>query len=245
MTSTSRPLLFLGASTSFLEIRQIIDDINRVELRHEVVGLLDDDPRRHGTAVDGVPVLGPLELARDHPEADLVFGIGSHRTRLVRHRIIDRLEIPDERFISLIHPDATVYPSARVGPGSVVHSGVVVGNDVVLEGFNVVTFGALLGPWVRLGRYAMVSSLAILLTRVAVGRSAFIGAGASVIDGVRIGPGALVGMASAVFRDVDPGSVVVGNPAKVASREAVPPELLQTWSAPADPTAAHDDGGST
>ncbi len=226
---TPRPLLFLGASTAFLEIQEIIHDINRVETRHRIVGLLDDDPSRHGTEVDGVPVLGPLEAALDHPEADLVFGIGSHPTRLVRHRIIERLGIPDERFVSLVHPAAKVYASARVGPGCIVHSGVVLANDVVLDGFNVVTFGALLGPNTHLGRFSMVTSLAILLTGVTVGPAAFIGAGACVQDGIRVGPGALVGMASAVYRDVDPGAVVLGNPAKVAYRVRVPSELLLSW----------------
>jgi sugar O-acyltransferase (sialic acid O-acetyltransferase NeuD family) len=224
-----RPLIFLGASTAFLEIQEIIRDINAVEPRHRIVGLLDDDPKRVGTEIDGVPVMGPLSAAADYPDADLVFGIGSHQTRLVRHEIIDRLGIPDARFISLIHPAAKVYPSAHVGPGCIIHSGVVVANDVILEGFNVVTFGALLGPYVRLGRFSMVTSLAILLSRVALGPAAFIGAGACLQDGIQVGPGALVGMAAAVYRDVGAGAVVLGNPAKVAYRVRVPAELLVSW----------------
>jgi sugar O-acyltransferase (sialic acid O-acetyltransferase NeuD family) len=224
-----RPLLFLGASTAFLEIQEIIHDINRLDPRHEIVGLLDDDPTLHGTKIANVPVIGPLSAARDHPDADLVFGIGSHPTRLVRHQIIERLGIPDSRFISLVHPAARVYPSVRIGPGSIVHPGVVLANDVVLEGFNVVTFGALLGPYVRLGRFSMVTSLAVVLSRVTMGPAAFIGAGACVQDGIRVGPGALVGMAAAVYRDVEPGAVVLGNPAKVAYRVRVPAELLVSW----------------
>jgi sugar O-acyltransferase (sialic acid O-acetyltransferase NeuD family) len=243
MTFVPRPLLFLGASTAFLEIQEIIHDINRVEPRHRIVGLLDDDQRRHGTEVDGVPVIGPLDVALEHPEADLVFGIGSHSTRMVRHQIIHRLGIADERFISLVHPSAKVYPSARIGPGSIVHSGVVIGNHVVLDGFNVVTFGALLGPYVHLGRFSMVASLAIVLTGVIVGEAAFIGAGACLIDGIRVGPGALVGMAAAVYRDVAPGVVVLGNPAKAAGRDQVPPELLESWHATVNaPRSAPDDG---
>jgi sugar O-acyltransferase (sialic acid O-acetyltransferase NeuD family) len=240
---TPRPLLFLGASTAFLEIQEIIHDINRVETRHRVVGLLDDDPKRHGTTIGGVPVVGPLEAAHDHPDAQLVFGIGSHRTRLVRHLIIDRLAVPEERFVNLVHPAAKVYPSARIGPGCIVHSGVVLGNDVLLDGFNIVTFGALLGPYTHLGRFSMVTSLAILLTGVTLGPSAFIGAGACLQDGIRVGPGALVGMASAVYRDVDPGAVVLGNPAKVAYRVRVPSELLESWLPTGGVTPHLSDGG--
>lgn len=232
-----RPLLFLGASTAFLEIQEIIHDINRVEPRHEIVGLLDDDPARHGEIVDGVPVLGRLELARDQPDADLVFGIGSYGTRLQRHTIIDRLGLPDERFVSLVHPLAKVYPSAVVGPGSIIHSNVVLANDVRLDGFNVVTFGALLGPYTHLARFAMVTSLAVVLSRVELGPGSFVGAGACIQDGVRVGAGALIGMAAAVYRNVDEGAVVLGNPARTSYRVRVPPELAALDLSPGPVTA--------
>jgi len=231
MGSSARPLLFLGASTAFLEIQEIIHEINRVEHRHQIIGLLDDDPTRHGQVEDGIPVLGPLELAREHPSVDLVFGIGSHGTRLRRHRIIDRLGLPDERYISLVHPGAQIYPSAHVGPGSIVHSGVVIANDVRLDGFNVVTFGAIVGPYSHLGRFAMVTSAAVVLSHVELGQASFVGVNSCIQDGIRIGPGALVGMASAVYRDVEPGAVVLGNPARVAYRVRVPDELLAGWVA--------------
>ena len=45
-------------------------------------------------------------------------------------------------------------------------------------------------------------------------RGASLGAGAVVLPGVTIGAGALVGAGAVVTRDVAPGSVVVGNPAR-------------------------------
>jgi UDP-2-acetamido-3-amino-2,3-dideoxy-glucuronate N-acetyltransferase len=48
-----------------------------------------------------------------------------------------------------------------------------------------------------------------------VRRGASIGANATVLPGVTIGEGALVGAGSVVTRDVPPGAVVVGNPARV------------------------------
>lgn len=223
---SSRPLIFLGASNAFFEIQELIHDINRVAYRHEIVGLLDDDPARHGEIVDGVRVLGPLEMARDRPDVDLVFAIGSYGTRLQRHSIIARLGLPDERFLSLVHPLAKVYPSADIGPGSIVHSGTVLANDVRLDGFNIVTFGAVLGPSTHLARFAMVASLAVVLSRVDLGPGSFVGASSCIQEGIRVGAGALVGMASAVYRNVDDGAVVLGNPARASYRVRVPPELV-------------------
>ena len=47
----------------------------------------------------------------------------------------------------------------------------------------------------------------------------FIGARAIVLKGVAIGKGAVVGAGAVVAKDVPPGAIVVGNPAKVISSE--------------------------
>ncbi len=54
-----------------------------------------------------------------------------------------------------------------------------------------------------------------LRTHTYVGERCFIGARAIIMPGVRIGDGSIVGAGAVVTRDVPPGSVVVGNPAKV------------------------------
>ena len=53
------------------------------------------------------------------------------------------------------------------------------------------------------------------LLHTTVERRASIGSGVVVLGGVRIGAGALVGAGAVVTRDVAPGEVVVGNPARV------------------------------
>jgi acetyltransferase-like isoleucine patch superfamily enzyme len=52
------------------------------------------------------------------------------------------------------------------------------------------------------------------LMRTVVERRASLGSGAIVLGGVRVGAGALVGAGAVVTRDVPPGEVVVGNPAR-------------------------------
>jgi UDP-2-acetamido-3-amino-2,3-dideoxy-glucuronate N-acetyltransferase len=57
-----------------------------------------------------------------------------------------------------------------------------------------------------------------VLLRTVVERRASIGSGAVVLGDVRIGAGALIGAGAVVTRDVGPGEIVVGNPARVLAR---------------------------
>jgi len=228
-SSGLRPLVFLGASTAFDEIIEVVRDMNAQTPRWEVVAALDDADQAQGTSMQGVPVLGRLDEWTHFPDADFIFAIGSHRTRMLRLSILDRLRIPESRFPALIHPRAKVYPTATVGAGSIVHMNVAVLGGAVLEPFAIVAFNAIVGPKAALRRGAMLASAAIALTGVEIGACAFVGAASCIAEGVRIGPGAMIGMGTHVYRDVHPGAFVLGQPPRVLRRDEVPPALLSGW----------------
>lgn len=55
------------------------------------------------------------------------------------------------------------------------------------------------------------------IARVVIGNRVFVGAGAILLPGSRIGDDSIIGAGAVVRGDVPPGSLVVGNPAKVVS----------------------------
>jgi len=56
-----------------------------------VLGLCDDDPARHGTTVDGLPVLGPAEVVHEYPTTAVLLCTGSQTVdeslRLLHDRV--------------------------------------------------------------------------------------------------------------------------------------------------------------
>ncbi len=57
-------------------------------------------------------------------------------------------------------------------------------------------------------------SLPLVTGTIEVGADAFVGAQAMILPGVRVGEGAVVGAGSVVTRDVEPWTIVAGNPAR-------------------------------
>jgi len=67
-------------------------------------------------------------------------------------------------------------------------------------------------------RYPLSRDVKERLQGAHVEAGAIIGANATLLPGVRIGARALVGAGAVVTRDVPPGAVVAGNPARVINR---------------------------
>lgn len=98
---------------------------------------------------------------------------------------------------SQILAQAAVCAEATVGHGCIVNTAATVDHECVLEEGVHIAPGAHLGGCVVVERYATI------------------GIGAVVLPRLRVGQGAIVGAGAVVTKDVPPGAVVVGNPARV------------------------------
>jgi hypothetical protein len=125
--SAAQPLLLVGAGGLARECLAALGHVAEAGTASwTVLGLLDDDPARHGTLIDGTPVLGGSELVDEHPDAAVLVCTASIRTLDSRPRIAGRLGLPDERLATLVHPAASVALGTEVGAGAILLAGAVV-----------------------------------------------------------------------------------------------------------------------
>jgi UDP-2-acetamido-3-amino-2,3-dideoxy-glucuronate N-acetyltransferase len=126
-----------------------------------------------------------------------------------------------------------VLPGARIGADCNICDGVFVENDVVVGDRVTVKCGVQLWDGIVLENDVFVGPNAtftndafprsrqeFLQSRTIVRSGASIGANATLLPGIEIGAGAMVGAGAVVTRSVPPGTIVVGNPARVVGSVA-------------------------
>jgi len=186
--------------------------------RYRCIGFLDDDERRHGSRVAGLPILGPLSGAPRWPSARFVDAIGSPRTHRRRLDILNSAALAAGQFETLIHPQASISPRARIDPGAVLYPNVVVGPEAVIGAHVTILANTVVSHGAQIGEYSLVASNVTLSGDVCVGRLCYVGAGSHVRERVTIADGSLVGLGAVVVHDVGSDRIVVGNPARELRR---------------------------
>jgi UDP-2-acetamido-3-amino-2,3-dideoxy-glucuronate N-acetyltransferase len=120
-----------------------------------------------------------------------------------------------------IGPFVEIQQGARIGANCKIQSHAFICTGVEIEDEVFVSHGVIFindkFPRVTVeGRLQASGDWELLVTTVE--RGAALGSGAVISGGVRIGRGALVGAGAVVVHDVEPGQIVVGNPARPLSR---------------------------
>jgi sugar O-acyltransferase (sialic acid O-acetyltransferase NeuD family) len=220
VTGSERPLLLVGAGGLARETLAAARAGAEAGRRWRPLGLLDDNPDRHGSVVDGLPVLGPVDAVADHPDAAVVICTGSVRDPGSRQRIACRLALPDDRYGTVVHPAASLAPGTEVGAGSVLLAGCVVTAPQRIGRHVVAMPHVLLTHDDEVGDYVTMAGKVGLAGGVRVGEGAYLGAGALVREGLGIGAWSVVGMGAIVLEDVPAGEVWVGAPARRLRRAA-------------------------
>lgn len=126
----------------------------------------------------------------------------------------------------LVREENKIGNHVSIGSHSIVEHHVSIGNNVRLHSnvfvpeFSILEDDCWLGPNVVVtnARYPQSRNAKTNLKGAHIHRGAKIGANATLLPGIAVGENALVGAGAVVVRDVPPGAVVVGNPARVVKQ---------------------------
>lgn len=213
----SKQIAILGAGSVGQDQLGMIRDLNRsdnAKTEYDVIGFFDNDPEKEGSDIQGVEVIGPTSSASSlSKEVHFINNIAGYSYLPKVPKIISDTGVDVERFETIIHPDAYVDDTTNFGSGvfvqpeSCIYSNANIGDIVLIR-------DAILGHDVKLGDYVNVGRGACIGGTTQIGDCSYIGMNATIKEETYIGEKSVVGMGAVVTDDVEPESVVVGNPAE-------------------------------
>lgn len=196
-----RKLAIIGASGH----GKVVADIARRNGYKEII-FLDDDDSIHECG--GYPVIGKSPEAGTI-DADVIIGIGNAG---VRKQIQE--SIPDEKLVTLIHPDAVVAEDVAIGEGTVVMAGAVINPGVRIGKGCIINTCSSVDHDCEVGDYVHISVGSHLCGTVTVGNGTWIGAGATVSNNVSVCSDCMIGAGAVVVNDIQESGTYVGVPAR-------------------------------
>jgi sugar O-acyltransferase (sialic acid O-acetyltransferase NeuD family) len=164
----------------------------------------------------GLPVVPFEQLEELYDPARYRVYVAVTYTQLnrVRARLLRGAKEKGYTPVSYISSNAFVWRNAEIGENcfvfenNVIQYHVEIGDNVVLWSGNHV------GHRTRIGANTFVSSHVVISGYCDIGESCFLGVNSCVGDFRKIGKDCIVGAGTVVIRDLEPGQVYVGNPAR-------------------------------
>ncbi len=206
-TGEPRGLLIFPFNGNALEAIDCLGSAFRLD------GFIDDTPSKQGSTSQGFQVYSRAGLARFDGSAVLAVP-GSPTSFTSRRALIESLGVDASRFARVIHPTARVSSLATIGRNVLIMAGVVVTSNAVIGDHVVVLPNTVIHHDVTIGAWSLVGSNVSIAGSTQVGENCYIGSGSSLSNGLQIGSGSLIGLASTVLRSCEPGSRLVGSPAR-------------------------------
>jgi len=165
------------------------------------------------------PVLGRSEdYSRYLSDPEYLFFVayvGMQNEKTIYEKL-ESIQIPDDRWATLIHPSASIPKGmCNIGKGVLFAPQTQLSPDTSIADHCILLGGSFVGHDSILDIFSHAATNAVIGANVHIGKAVHVGSNSTIREKVSIGDFCLVGSGSVVLNDFDPGSIIVGNPARL------------------------------
>jgi len=206
-------LIIYGAGGFGREIACLVNSLNRIENKWELLGFVDDG-LAEGTTNEFGKVLGNIDFLNSFPQKiGVALSVASPE---IIKRITAAIVNPNVWYPNLVAPDAKIHDlsSFKFGIGNILFFSCRISCNVRIGDFNIINSLSSLGHDVCLGDRNVLNPQVRISGNSSVGDGNFFGVNSIIIQGIKIGNNTRVGVSSVVIRNTQDGHLYFGNPAK-------------------------------
>ncbi len=179
---------------------------------YDFLGFIDDSPEKLA-AKNKWPV-NKRDFLQQHPDAMVLAVPGSPTSYQKRAEYIASLNIPADRFASIVHPAASIGKDVKIGCNCLIMAGVVITSNAVIGNHVCILPNTVIHHDAVIKDYTLIGCNVAIAGGTTVGSNCYIGSGTNMMNGINIGDRTLVGLGSNVLSSVPENSKIAGNPAR-------------------------------
>ena len=210
----NKPLIIIGGAGHGCIIEACVND-NRKRYSNyewEVKGYCND----YDTEVDGYPVLGKISDIPRLLQEGYYFAWGIHligRNKKTAE-LFNSIDIPDDRWATIVHETAFISESVVLEPGVFVMANAYIAPRTRVGKCSMIKANTNIGHDVIIGPICHVAMGSIIVSLVELGYCSNVAVGSTILANCKVGDYAMLGAASLATHDVPSGEVHVGSPAR-------------------------------
>jgi sugar O-acyltransferase (sialic acid O-acetyltransferase NeuD family) len=192
-------ILIIGAGGFALEVIDIIEALNSVNFKYNIIGIIDD--YKKDFPLTKYHIIGTTNVFGDYIGVSAVVAIANPK---IREKMFDKLAEQGIKTPNLIHPKseisnhariqensgvivncyAQISAAANIGKAVIVDSHSYIGHETTIEAFVTIYPGVSISGNCRINEYAEIGLGSNIIQGLTIGKNSFIGAGSTVINNI-------------------------------------------------------------
>lgn len=215
------PLILIGAGLGAIEVIDIIDDINKSNLKKiKIVGLLDDDPKLLNKKFLNYSVIGSLSDISLFKKENFFLNIFSYQNRFLRSKLIKSFKKKRNRFINLIHPSSLIGSKSFLGKGIIIYKNCNIYSKASIGDFCSVNINVSIAPGAVIESNCNIGKDVIICSSSKIKKDCSVQFGSITLEHSSLSQGSRLMPKSVLnFSCFKKYAVLNGNPAKVVFDE--------------------------
>ncbi|HDZ13362.1 hypothetical protein LCGC14_1283260 [marine sediment metagenome] len=200
----------------------ILDCIEK-EGKYNVFGFVDSFKEK-GEIKNGYQILGSeYDLPSLMEMFDIYGGIVAIGDNWTRKRVVDRISViaPSFKFISSIHPNASIGKEVYIGRGTIIMPGAVVNANSIVKDFCIVNTNASLGHDGVMEDYSSLACGVCCGGGLSLGAFSAVSAGAVIRENISVESHTVIGAGALILKDLPDCVVAFGSPAYIVKTRAI------------------------
>lgn len=207
-----KKIAILGAGGFGREVKMLIDQINAVSPKYDLIGYYDDGKEK-GTLINGFPVLGKVsDLNAVSEVISVALALGNPN---YKKKVVVLVENQNVTFETLIHPSVLIgNDEVSIGKGTVICAGSILTCNILIKEFVTINLACTIGHDTVLENFVSLMPAVNVSGEVVLKEAVYVGTGAKIINQVSVGKNTTIGAGAVVSKSIPENCTAVGIPAK-------------------------------